>query len=349
MKKMKNLKLLYVLSFCFPTSLFSQTTDVTTLNRFRAGDEIIKQQMEYVSPGAAGRDIVWDFSRLNTIDDYYSLIYYNPTEEDTAHIVGWEHQTQYFYEQRNDSILMTGYNNRSVEMTFVYPELQMRFPLHYGDTLSAAFHGNGLYFQEMEMIASGRTHIKADATGTLIVPGQDTLKNVVRVKRLRVYDNIGVENASMRLETYNWYAPGYRYPVFESVRSTIITENVEKTDYSTAFYFPIAHMESLADDPENEAIRENIKQDQGVLLSCHVAPNPVDSNCTLSFELSVNAQVSIRLCNIVGFPISVAQQQQILPAGQHEKNISMSGLQKGNYVLYIQTNNYVTKQIVIKK
>ncbi|MDR1121950.1 MAG: T9SS type A sorting domain-containing protein [Dysgonamonadaceae bacterium] len=339
------LSVIIFLSIC---NLYSQEALQYHLNGYRPGDKIIKQQMTGIFPGASGRNFIWDFTQADIMDDYYPLIYFRINKGDTIHLGSWEHRTRYLFEQQEQSIWMTGYKNTSAEMAFELPELQMHFPLSYGDTLSAPFHGSGLYYQSTEMTASGRTYIHADATGTLITPGNDTLRNVLRVKRTREYDNIGIEGATMRLETYNWYAPGYRYPIFEVIRSFSMLEGEESEDFSTAFYFPIIAIESLAEDTANEAIREQAQQDRGILLYCQTHPNPVETDCHISFELSTQASVSIRLCNILGLPISSIR-QEILPAGLHERSISMNGLQQGNYLLYIQADNYVKKQVVIKK
>lgn len=337
-------------TFLFNTLLsYAQESIQMHLNGYRAGDRIIKQQMEPASPGAEGRDVIWDFSGLTTVDENYPLFFYRELEEDTARIVGREHETRYIYEQKDNSIRLTGYDNRFVEMNFELPEVHLRFPFYFGDTLHSTFSGKGLYYQDSEMVAAGRTYVKADAVGTLITPGADTLTNVLRIKRIRIYDDIGVENAGMRLETYAWYAPGYRYPVFETVRSSVKKNNSEIDDYSVSFYFPPAALEDLAEDPENERIREAAKEDRGILIACRVSPTLVDNECSLFFELSKNAAVTIRLCDIIGNPVSAVMQQTFLPAGEYEKQIPMTGLKSGYYILNIQTDNYKTNMILIKK
>jgi hypothetical protein len=81
----KNLLLILFCFAClFNQALFSQKlTD--SRNYFRSGDKLTKQQVEYKDPGPAGKQIEWDFSMLNSIDDQYQLAYFNPTEGDTAH------------------------------------------------------------------------------------------------------------------------------------------------------------------------------------------------------------------------------------------------------------------------
>jgi hypothetical protein len=66
------------------------------------------------------------------------------------------------------------------------------------------------------------TSVTADATGMLITTTNDTLKNLLRAKRLNNYSEIGVDSARLQLVTYSWYARGYQYPVFKTVKSVIM-------------------------------------------------------------------------------------------------------------------------------
>lgn len=340
--------LLFVTLF-FYTIAPSQNILKANLNGYRAGDIIIKQQMEYVSPGMGGKNTIWDFSKLGIVDNDYLLFYYQENDTSTTQIVGWEHQTRYSYDQRNDTLFMLAYRNRSVKMSFEKPELQMIFPFSYEDSVCSEFEGHGLYFQEMRLTAQGRTFIEADGFGVLITPVGDTLRNVLRVKRLRDYEDIGVDGARMSLENHLWYAPGYRYPVFETVKSTTIKNGKSEDDYTTAFYFPLEGMEALENDMGNKEIRETQKQDRGVIISCQVTPNPVESISSIVFELSEEALVSLRLCDTMGNLVNYLTTNERFSAGKHQKTIEMAGLRNGNYVMHIRANNYVTSKLIVKK
>lgn len=70
---MKNtLLILLLVCLCIPSVHAQVNKDHQAI---RVGDEIFKQQVEYQSPGEAGVNRVWDFSRLKTINDEYHLIY----------------------------------------------------------------------------------------------------------------------------------------------------------------------------------------------------------------------------------------------------------------------------------
>lgn len=317
------------------------------LNRYRAGDKLIKQQMSYANPGPDGKNVTWDYSNLSTVGDAYPVLYFY--DADTLSLTGWEHETHYRYSYREESLFLEGYNNRRMELAFNEPEIQLYFPLLYGDSLSRPFSGEGLYFREHAMVAAGRTTLTADGMGTLITPGRDTLSSVLRIKRIREYEDIGVEGALMRLETYLWYAKGYRYPVFESIRSLVIKEGEETEDLLTSFYYPPSAMQALAEDPENETLREEMLQDSNIFLSCEASPNPVEDTAVLRFELSVAARISAQLCDIVGNPVAGVIPGENLNEGIHERAFSMAGLRRGHYLLHLTANQYVKNLVVIKK
>lgn len=328
--------------------LFGQGSISQKRNFFRHGDRIIKQQVEYVDPGRSGKQIIWDFSRLNTINEKYKLVYFHPDKEDTTRFVGMEHQTRYRYELKRDTLWMTGYANRLTEMNYDSAEAQLRFPFRYGDSLRTIFSGKGLYCQKVDLIAKGETTATVDAQGMLITPENDTLKNVLRVHRLRNYTEIDVDSARMRLETYSWYALGYRYPVFETVKSWVIKGDSTMEHFGTSFYFPIKNLAELAEDPTNEAIRNNEANANNVLLRCTTWPNPVENDLTVNYELSQDARVSFRLCDVSGRPW-VSLPEKVLSAGNQQELIPMSGLPGGDYALYVTVDGYVKRVKVIKR
>lgn len=143
---MKNVTLF--LSFCFVClfnqALFSQKL-TSSRNYFRCSDMLTKQQVEFKDPGPASKQIEWDFSMLNSIDEKYGLAYFGISEGDTARVIGMEHDTRYYYQLKNDTLWMTGYENRTTHMNFDQPEAQLHYPFHYGDSLNSTFSSTGKY------------------------------------------------------------------------------------------------------------------------------------------------------------------------------------------------------------
>lgn len=333
--------------FFLALNLMGQNTLTGVRNYFRHGDFIVKQQVEYKDPGSSGKEIEWNFSHLNVVNEKYQQAYFLPVKGDTTHIVGLEHDTRYHYEQKADTLWFTGFENRTTQMTYQQPEAWLRFPFRLGDTLTTCFSGAGLYCQRVDLTAKGKTMVVADATGKLITPDNDTLKNVIRIRRIKEFTDIGVDSVKMRLETYQWFALGSRYPVFETVKSYNVLMDTLTENFSTSFYFSSICREQLPADIANINIKaEDISVDN-ILINCNTYPNPVVNDLTINYELSVNAGVSFLLCDMSARPW-VTIPTKPLNAGVQQQKISMSGLQLGNYALYITVNNKTFKRVILK-
>ena len=341
-------KLPFLLALLGASSLLAENSITRDLNFYRAGDQITKQQVEFVDPGDPGQNVVWNFSRLKTVNEKYNLWYLRKTRKDPAHMVCLEHRTSYRYELKGDTLWMMGYDNSTTKMCFIEFEMQLRYPFQYGDSLYSAFSGTGKYCQKVDLVAKGETFVKADASGTLITPTNDTLYNVLRVKRLRHYTEIGVGSTHLQLESYSWYARGYRYPVFETVKSNVLQGDSTMENFSTAFYYPIKDLQALAEDPENEALRNEDPETEDIILNCKTYPNPIDNNLTIRYELSREARVAYKVCNLSGLPVA-SLSARTLPAGNQQQSISMSGCTPGDYVLHITVNNKVYLVTLIKR
>lgn len=269
-----------VVSFC-KLPVFGQLN--TDHNHMRPGDVLVKQQVEYKDPGKAGKNLVWDFSKLKTVNDQYTLTYsLPPLEGDSVYIVGdtrfpkkkvganelvigTEHNTMYFYRLKNDSLLQLGHENPSIQLEYTIPMVTMQYPLNYGQTISSGYKSKGLYSGTVDMENKGTITTTADAYGKMILPSGDTLSPVLRVKTIQTiidvpnqysYNPTGKVDLGKSLETCRWYSKGYRYPVFETIRDINIADSTEI--FSTAFFFPPQEHLYLDTDPENLALLEKL-------------------------------------------------------------------------------------------
>jgi hypothetical protein len=285
----KRLALITVV-FVICAFLNAETSITLPLQGFRNGDVLYKQQIEYKDPGRNGSNVVWDFSRLQSINENYKLRYYQPpnTRQDTQCITGVEHRTRYKYGLIRDSLFLTGFENSGSNIVFSNPQLCLRFPFTFRDSISQDYGGNGIYMNMLYVETVGNSYSIADAKGTLILPEEDTIYHVLRIRSQQEYiqktcpkeytplnhhsllDSVSVLSIdSMRLantdtiyfrtETCRWYAPGYRYPVFETIcnHSRSVLDTTEMGDVETAFYFPPSMHNYLENDPDNMAVLDN--------------------------------------------------------------------------------------------
>lgn len=339
----------------FSLTLAGQHRLSQQLNSLRASDKLLKQQVEFKDPGSSGRNLTWDFRMLNQLNDEYSLKYFIPDSTQMDTICGMEHQTRYYYSQKRDSIWATGFENATTLMEYKQPELRMKFPFSYGDTLFSYFKGEGEYSRRLKLSVSGYTRVEADAEGTLQLPGFEDVKNALRVRTMRYYTETGKDSTEMMIDTYAWYAEGVRYPVFESIKTDIIkrkrrnTGVSDTTIFKTSFYYP-PHYQTYQ-LPVETIVDTAPETDSGiaaVFTEASYLPNPVESVLTISYKLTRPASVRFSVHNNVGVP-ACSTTQLMLEAGYHQTTINMSHLITGTYTLYVWVDEMVMKQVVVKK
>jgi len=365
---------------------------------YRANDTIVKQQVEYKHPGKQGIDILWDFGKLKTVNNKYTVVY---KQAGDSLLSGTEHQTRYYYNFRNDSLFLTGYENPTTKVAYDSPELLLRFPMNMGDNIEGDYKGSGIYCDKLGIKTYGTSKSTADATGMIILPGGDTLRHVTRVRTTKlVLEKItpllpdtpiasvsdSIEQSSMfsadsinyflRLDTgalvvntYRWYAAGYRYPVFETV-STGSSPTHSKIEYfTTAFYFPPDKHTYLKTDGKNTSLQavllEKDKQQnnninnadnkvEGSLViddiefTYNYYPNPVESQLYFEYYLSKDAKVSFGLYSLTGV-MMFRSPAKSLGTGTHYEAIDMGYCSRGEYVLTILVNNKPFSEKILKQ
>jgi hypothetical protein len=314
------------------------------------GDSIIKQQVVYVDPGVAGRDVTWDFSVVTPVNDSYNLRYKAITP-DSLQIAGIEHETIYRYQIQGDTLLHTGYENVTTLMNYTQPEIRMKFPFHYGDTISSNFVGTGEFCHRIPLSVAGTTIITADASGTLHSPTGEIYKNVLRVKTVRQYTQTGVDSVTMRLEIYSWYAKGNRYPVFETVKTATQQAGQNETEQQVAsFFFPPVSQSQQTDTTglaETDSISQGMTIDQ-LFTNCKLLPNPVQSQLEIDYDLTQNATINFSVHDALGMTkIATAPIQE--SAGHYTQLLDMGGFAQGIYPLYVTVNGMVKTLHVVKR
>jgi len=338
------------------TSLSAQVQKLTAdRNAFRPGDLIIKQQVEFKDPGSKGKNLNWDFSMLQPINEDYTLKYFIPDSTYMDTICGMEHRTRYYYCQKKDSLWAKGFENSTTLMNYIKPELRLKYPFTYGDTLFSYFEGEGEYSHTFPLFVKGYTRVDADAEGEIMLPEFEKVKKSLRVHTLRYYTETGKDSIEMILDTYAWYADGYRYPVFESVKTNLIKNKVKEgeqvmdtTVFTTSFYYPPEKQVSTTDLPEQEPENSNVNPIYNVFTEATYMPNPVVNNLLVSYKLTHSANVWFSLHNASGIPIRQTS-PRITPEGFNSTEINMNQQTPGAYTLYVHVDDMMVKQVVVKK
>ena len=357
-------------------------------NHFRAGDVLFKQQVEYVDPGEAGADRLWNFGKLKIINDEYTLEYaLPPLEGDSIYImgerrfnkddvkeneliVGTEHNTMYYYHLKEDALLQIGHENPSVLLSYTSPMAILHFPLNYGENVSSDYQSKGLYSGTIDIHTEGTVTVTADAHGRMILPSKDTLDLVLRVKTLQtIFDaNDESNNTSeskstgKQLEIYRWYCKGYRYPVFETMRNLNLADS--GAVFSTAFFFPPQDHFYLDTDPENLALldqlwnldRENIDHPDDLHTETVSLKDimicklyPNPVSSILNLEYELNREAVV---SFQLFSIEGILVKTMSPKkkskGAYYETLDCSSLHPHDYILRIAANDLFINEVIIK-
>jgi len=360
----------------------------------RIGDELIKQQVEFIEPGPAGQNILWDFSGLKSVNDEYKVVYSAaPLLSDSVYIMGYnefakadkaiqskdllvatEHNTMYYYRIKGDSLLLLGHENPVVKLQYDSPYQLLTYPFGYGKRMASTYSTQGYYSGTERIRTAGTIETIGDAYGSMILPTGDTVRPVVRIKTIQTIEDKLPENKALvseilattstpsvkQLETCRWYMKGYRYPIFETVKNTNLSDNTLL--FATAFFFPPQDHLYLDTDPENQKLLDEMwdftdkqnkvttTEENKLISDYRFYPNPVRENLNLSYNLNGQAQVKISIYSVTDGRIFYQSKNQQMQAGEHMETIDCIKLPQGSYVIQILTNNQVSiAEPIIKK
>lgn len=344
------------------------------LNNPREGDSFVKEQVAYRKPDMSGTNCVWDLSNL-TEKGEYSVEYFS---RDDFSLMGAENKGLIMYSLSEDSLLMKGYENSNNLVLYGKAALLMKFPLFFGATTESVFRGRGKHNDQMESVVTGKIHTAADASGSLILPGNDTLNNVIRIHIHKIeygyhapisstfdinepVDDVLISDSLSKqtpdeivTDTYQWYEEGYRYPVFETVASS---RRINGENYSlrqeSYLYHPLEQT-WLPEDTANLAVldkkqleKERIrleKESKILFFDCY--PNPVRES--LSVELSVKQTTALRLSLLDAAGRELYRSEIKNRSGFIKETLNMNVYPAGTYFINVSNGKEKLTEKIVK-
>lgn len=379
--------LLFIL---IPSALVGQNILSVSCHQPRPGDQLQKQQVVYKSPGEMGVHQLWDFSQMESVDEDYKLKYIS-INAGTDTVAGVEHRTMYYYYLRSDSLFLSGYENPTTLVRYRKPETLLVFPFPYGRTFTDYFEGLGNYCDRLGIHIQGKSVVTADALGMMILPEGDTLRQVLRVHTRKSIIEKSVSTTSLaylrvdtlpfvlhrdsidyhlsndsvhwELNIWRWYAEGYRYPVFESVHSTVCKSSKEYTNFSTSFYYP-PHEQyyGLDGDSENQEMRDRIEEEMEEFPkdnlsvkekngaddeAIHYTYSMNEQGILLSYLLRIPSDVAVGLYDLQGRQLS-ATEKTFQNEGSYQKQLILKDFSIGEYLLRISVGDKVYGEKILK-
>lgn len=364
------------------SSVYDSNTLYSSRHLPRTGDQVIKLEAAYIRHDKPGENVTWDFNHLRLTGEEYAVDY---QVTPSSSLTGIENATMHSYAVSGDTLLIYRYESPLRLIYLEKLEEIMIFPMSYGEERVSHFYGKGTYCDRMEMDVSGITYSRADGSGTLVLPENDTIEHVLRVYTAKItwtdprplsmdfdihsfrehpltYDDLltrlDQDTIYTFTETYRWYAEGSRYPVLETGSSqTIVNEKAVTSTNHTYVYHPIDQQKELSADPENqqtipqEPIIKSVTENEELIASHHLGiktyPNPVVNELQVEFRLNHPEKVSVFVYTPQGQLL--IRRDFSMEAENHIETIDMRHLEKGSYFLKVQAGATSENKVILKQ
>lgn len=323
--------LIFLSAIILTTIVFGQPTLTYDTHALKDGVHNPMTLCEYIEPGIAGADVVWDFSSLVAKKEFTGHIngaFDNPFAEANTELE--EFGTSFFFKIDNVRVLQVGYSSKDGKSTIEYTEPfeKMKFPFAYSDYSSKDFGGvykvNGTQVGEI----TGDGTIEADAWGKLILPNNSIYENTLRVKTTKTYKTqFSSSEQNVEIITYRWYNDLHRYPLLVLTEyKTINSSSSENVSYQAAYNNNAVH----TSDIPSFKLDENIS----------VYPNPAEDYMKVNIYSENNTNAHLVIYDITGKKVFINSDYSI-SQGSNEISLDdeISTLKSGTYLLSVTMNN----------
>jgi hypothetical protein len=260
---------------------------------------------------------------------------------------------------RNDTLYFSGSENNQMRVSYLNPIPVLAYTLKKDASADGVFQAKGTYCDKWCLSAMGKWQLSANDGDVVITPDGDSLRHVLRVTLARqilsryhllsdslqffeplsddsIHWCLRQEEMPVSEEDRMWFVPGYRYPVLTSHSTTL-----EESSVTDAWYYAPESQSALAMDPENEALRKAIAQGSysadgsSFALQYTISGGANEGFLHVSYSLSRSAKVEFILTDVRGMTYSRAVQGVQSAGSGYTADISLTGLPRGQYVLYL--------------
>lgn len=344
---MKN-SLLILLALLFISNAYSQLSLSYKNNAPLFGDTINTQEIDLISPGNAGPDQVWDFSRIQFTGEKNTSFLSAQARQHVQGLSSYnaifnEKGYEYFLKMDENGSEIVGLINKDLSIVFSDPVVKIKYPVLYGTHLTDEFSGVGLTNTKSSIAISGDYSLEADAYGTLILRDR-IIKDVLRIKIVEKKIQINPCNIYEIITTnYFWYAPAARYPVIGfSIRD--VKASGKNTISNTAFINPKMSNSGILTAGSDQ---DGLTSDE---ISLILYPNPFITKLSYNYFLRKQMPVTIELIDMTGKTIISLIKEQVQSEGFHtgELDAVKHGLKMGVYNFRLKSGEKILISKVVK-
>lgn len=295
--------------------------------------------------GAAGANIIWDFSNLATTNSH-TLTFIPVTATsfaaafpDASVAIQYEPAIKYghydaeyefFNGSQTDWLYQGVVTPADVPVSYSNAQTVFNYPFEYNDLETDNF--SGMYMVGTTAInQEGTTTIEADAYGSLILP-YDTITDVLRVKILKEYsDEANGILFTFIEESYAWYVKDIAYPILH-----IFSEDFDGTTITRARYAIISQ-----DDEEPTTVGFT----QYDAVTAKIFPNPATDKVQVNYEGKSLANIRLTIYNSLGQVVATRN----TTATNLTETIDVQNYTTGLYLFELQVDNKRSVQTVVIK
>ena len=312
-------------------ALYSQITMTKASHGFLDGQNHECQAVQYQSPGAAGKNCVWDFSKATALDESKSTATLSEENAVLGSIkVDRDDGCEFFFNTTESANEYWGYQVGNTKLQYTEPIVKTKYPQTFGTQFSGTFAGTiTVAGTNYSTPVSGAYSTNVDGIGTVILP------DGISYPALRVKTTEG--NASFERVKYLWYAQNVRLPLFVTLE-----------DYSVS-----------ADGTRNLITSESFlntqaKSPTGIqsvtdALSYQVSPNPFRNEIQITYTLPEKALVTIALYTSGGSELTTLVSQQLQSGTQTvSKDVSQYAKLPGVYLLKLTVGDKTYTEKLLK-
>ncbi|MBP8040860.1 MAG: T9SS type A sorting domain-containing protein [Bacteroidales bacterium] len=328
---MKKLVFILCLSIISLTRLHAQHTLTYDNNSYLDADKQPFILADTVREGNAGQDQVWDFSMLTATGEMTSYMFASGNHPESslypeANMVLREKNMDYFFKVGPSGMAEYGHSTEAFKVIYDAPIVKFPFPFTYGSAINGIFSGKQIINNQTTAV-TGTYSTLADGYGTLILPGNIRIPNVLRVKFVRQSNNS--QSAAI---AYRWYAqnadPVVRYPLL----TIIVIQTGSKVRVQTVAYYAYAYQyaQNQANNYKPEVPGEYLS-DVAEKFSIKISPNPFVDKAQIEYSLPEESTVSIQIFDNTGRLLEQLAEGK-KPAGPH--SVAFTG--KGQFVYFVR-------------
>lgn len=322
-------------------------------NMPRVGDRISIDIVSLSDAGRSGDTVVWDFRNVPVVTSNEHITY---TGTDGQLFTTKFSKFRVEYRQHADTLFKTGYENRRILMSDSIGAVRIVYPMAFGDSCVSQFTFRGRCDVDVHAINKGFSQTLIDGRGIMLLPDGDTVPDVLRVcyenrSSVDMWRHIShtsltsiPDSAEVVYREYEWYAPGYRYPLLYMSEIEVPSSDRETIPLLAYICSRSSQEYDVRNDKENEEIRQSIKTEMNTDIDREVQKQSVQNIDLVNDGEQIHVDFDYSGANIGYLELIVADSRgltfmtlprQKVEPGHNRITVDIGSLASGEYVLFI--------------